>query len=135
MYNYSVDPCGPIYVTVGDGGRSIREYTLHKKSDRNPESLSSEFIDGALESCVPCELRSRLSMLSNDCGYLNNKVLAIVSTDSTEGLLRAGNIEQLYTDWVDMPTSMCPPESVADCPTKQDGRFCPQKQPAWSAFR
>lgn len=38
MYNYSVDPCGPIYVTVGDGGRSTPEYTLHDKGDRNPES-------------------------------------------------------------------------------------------------
>ena len=37
MYNYSVDPCGPIYVTVGDGGRCTRDYTLHDKGDSNTE--------------------------------------------------------------------------------------------------
>ena len=38
VYNYSVDPCGPIYVTVGDGGRSTPEYTPHDKSNKNPGS-------------------------------------------------------------------------------------------------
>ncbi|EIE18216.1 Metallo-dependent phosphatase [Coccomyxa subellipsoidea C-169] len=65
VYNYTVDPCGPIHVTIGDGG----------------------------------------------------------------------NIEKLYTDWVDQPPSNCPLPGTAACPTLQEGSFCPAQQPPWSAYR
>lgn len=28
VYNYSVDPCGPIHVTVGDGGQASGSYVI-----------------------------------------------------------------------------------------------------------
>lgn len=46
-----------------------------------------------------------------------------------------GNVERLYTQWVDNPPSNCPAPLPGSCVTKQQGRFCPVKQPDWSAFR
>ena len=39
-----------------------------------------------------------------------------------------------YTSWVDDPPGSCP-DPVSTCVTKQGGRFCPLKQPPWSAYR
>ncbi|KAK9839253.1 hypothetical protein WJX81_004396 [Elliptochloris bilobata] len=44
-----------------------------------------------------------------------------------------GNIEQLYVEWVNRTN--CPPETVTQCPTHQNGHFCPSEQPSWSAYR
>eukprot|EP01026_Neomeris_dumetosa_P058141 TRINITY_DN5391_c0_g1_i3.p1 TRINITY_DN5391_c0_g1~~TRINITY_DN5391_c0_g1_i3.p1 ORF type:complete len:479 (-),score=44.89 TRINITY_DN5391_c0_g1_i3:439-1674(-) len=70
VYNYKVDPCGPVYYTIGDGG----------------------------------------------------------------------NIEALYTTWVNKtycptPTTKGPWYQPTRCPTFQDGKYCPDSQPPWSAFR
>ena len=46
----------------------------------------------------------------------------------------AGNIEALYTSWVDQPAGNCP-MPASTCVTKQAGRFCPLSQPSWSAYR
>ena len=40
----------------------------------------------------------------------------------------------LYTSWVDDPPGNCP-DPVSPCLTKQGGRFCPVRQPDWSAYR
>ncbi|KAK9805338.1 hypothetical protein WJX73_003577 [Symbiochloris irregularis] len=46
-----------------------------------------------------------------------------------------GNVERLYTQWVDSPPSNCPDPLPGSCKTEQHGHFCPQQQPEWSAFR
>jgi len=46
-----------------------------------------------------------------------------------------GNVERLYTKWVDEGPENCPDPATVACPTFQGGRFCPDRQPSWSAFR
>lgn len=47
----------------------------------------------------------------------------------------AGNVERLYTRWVTDSPENCPDPSTVQCPTFENGKFCPDKQPAWSAYR
>ena len=122
VYNYTVDPCGPIHVTVGDGGECLYPgeiLILHLQ--KNHQSVHP----------TPAHMCSLLHSLRTGLGSCS--LCSIVE------LLRvtcaAGNIEKLYTEWVDSPPSNCPAEDVTACPTRQNGNFCPVSQPDWSAFR
>ena len=118
VYNYTVDPCGPIHVTVGDGGQAPGSDVM-----MCPMSSWHNFH-------LPMLLYFVLSRGKSEFDRKGTTMFCALSR-----CLPAGNIEKLYTDWVDRPTSNCPLEDTADCPTRQQGHFCPQSQPAWSAFR
>ena len=72
---------------------------------------------------------------ASDC-WLKAAALTRCAAAATPG--DGGNIEKLYVNFVDEP-GRCPAKekrpSITKCPTKQDGHFCPSKQPLWSAFR
>ncbi|CAL5413712.1 unnamed protein product [Camellia sinensis] len=48
VYNYTLDPCGPIYITVGDGG-NIETADVHHADDKCPSTTEYSFGHGILE--------------------------------------------------------------------------------------
>lgn len=49
MYNYTLDPCGPIHLTIGDGGNREKMAISHADEPGNcpePSSTPDEFMGG-----------------------------------------------------------------------------------------
>lgn len=49
MYNYTLDPCGPVHITVGDGGNREKMAVLHADEPGNcpqPSSTPDSFMGG-----------------------------------------------------------------------------------------
>ena len=49
MYNYNLDPCGPVYITVGDGGNREKMAITHADEPGNcpePSETPDEYMGG-----------------------------------------------------------------------------------------
>jgi len=49
VYNYTLDPCGPVYITVGDGGNTEKMAITHADEPGNcpePSSTPDDFMGG-----------------------------------------------------------------------------------------